>query len=258
MLKDIVLILILIIVILYILYYLKKEGFVNNPNKNIKFLTEDETYNFIHNDGDGYIQNLSPMDLYARKSKSTNDYRMRACHSAINFPDNLKSKIIVAINTANKLLEKLRIEHINCSEISSIPWILGMTKNKEYEDGLPHTRANIIFISSNIDTSHKSLVKLLIHEKIHIYQRLHPEEISYYLESKGYVKSKHGKGIPYVRSNPDLDGWIYISPITKKEMIAYYTSEEPASITDITLTDPSFEHPYELMAYTITDKILNL
>lgn len=237
--------------------YLRKEGFVDYKDTNILFLTKNETYNYLHSDPDGYINNLSPIDLYARKTNSINSYRIKAANSALDFPENLKLKIVAAVNKANKLLEKTRIEKVNCSEIISLPWIFGLTNGTDYEDGLPHTRSNIIFISTNLDDSVNNLVKTLIHEKIHIYQRAHPEEISYYLESKGYVKSKHGLGIPRVRSNPDLDGWIYYSPITKKEMIAYYSSDTPSSITDITLTDPSFEHPYELMAYTITEKVLS-
>ena len=255
--RDILILCFLTVVVIFTLFYLRREGFIDYQDNNVSFMTKDQTYKFLHNDLDGYIANLSPIDLYARKVNSSNTYRLRAANSALDFSNDLKMKLVSAVKTSNRLLEKIRIEKINCSEIASMPWIFALTDSNLYEDGLPHTRANVIFISSTMDQSHNNLVKTLIHEKIHIYQRAHPDEISFYLESKGYIKSKHGQGIPYIRSNPDLDGWIYYSPVTKKEMAAYYSSDEPSSITDITLTDPSFEHPYELMAYTITEKVIS-
>ena len=257
MLKDIVLLAVITGTVLYILYYLRREGFVNPDKINVIFMTKEQTYNYLHSDLDGYISNLSPTDLYARKANSINNYRLRAADSAIDFTTQQKNRYMNAIRKANILLSKLQLDRINCAEIAAIPWIFGLTKERYYEDGLPHTRSNVIFVSSVLNENEDSLVKTLIHEKIHIYQRLHPEEISFYLESKGYIKSKHGLGIPRIRSNPDLDGWIYYSPITKKEMAAYYSSDTPSSITDITLSDASFEHPYELMAYTITEKLIS-
>jgi len=255
LLRDIVIILTLSGLILLIVLYLKKEGFTNYKVDNIRFMTKDQTAAFLYNDPDGYVANLSPTDLYARKTNSTNDYRIAISESAQEIPDDLKSKLIIAANKADKLFATLNLGSLNCSNIVSLPWIFGLTKGKAYENGLPHTRTNIIFLSTIIDTNNSKLVNTLIHEKIHVYQRAYPAEISNYLESKGYTRFKSSIGIPRNRSNPDLDNWIYYNPVNGKPMIAYYSSDKPSDISDIVLSDPSFEHPYELMAYTIAEKL---
>jgi hypothetical protein len=251
--RDIIIILTFCTLISLLIIYLKKEGFTNYDKSNIQFMTKQQTNAFLYNDPDGYIANLSPTDLYARNTNSTNNYRLSVATSALDFSDELKNKLLIASNKADELLKTLTLGSINCSNIVSLPWIFALTKGKSYESGLPHTRSNIIFLSTIIDSN--KLVNTLIHEKIHIYQRAYPEEISNYLESKGYTKYKSSIGIPRVRANPDLDGWIYYNPINKKPMIAFYSSDKPSSISDIVLTDPSFEHPYELMAYTIAEKL---
>jgi len=255
LLRDIVIILTFVALISILVLYLRKEGFSNYDTSNIKFMTAKQTANFLYNDPDGYVANLSPTDLYARKTNSTNDYRMQISQSAIDIPDDLKTKLLIASKKADDLFRTLTLGSINCSNIISLPWIFALTKGKKYENGLPHTRSNIIFLSTIVNTDTNGLVNTLIHEKVHVYQRAYPEEVSNYLESKGYTKYKNSLGIPRNRSNPDLDGWIYYNPVNAKPMIAYYSSDKPTDITDIVLTDPSFEHPYELMAYSIADKL---
>ena len=72
-----------------------------------------------------------------------------------------------------------------------------------------------------------------------------------YLESNGYIKWKQRLGVPRIRANPDLNGWIYIDPKSESPMMALYTSDKPSGISDITLSNPTFEHPYELLAYNM-------
>ena len=119
---------------------------------------------------------------------------------------------------------------MDCQKIASIPWVFALTKENEYEDGLPHTRTNIIFLSTNVDQTPLKLVSILIHEKIHIYQRLYPEETMNFLAVHGYYRWKQRFGVPRIRSNPDLDPWIYFNPVSKQPMIAYYTSDTPNNI----------------------------
>jgi len=54
-----------------------------------------------------------------------------------------------------------------------------------------------------------------------------------------------------VRSNPDLDPWIYLHPKTQRPMMAVYRSAKPKNINDVILADSAAEHPYESMAYEI-------
>jgi len=244
--------LVLIAIILFLLYkYLDTENFINQPKKNVNFLSIQETQEFLDSDPDFYIANLSPTDLYARQSKTSSDYKTKAVSSAAEIPDPLKLKISKAVQAANKFFSKLQIKGIECSKINDIPWIIAYTSGNAYEDGLPHTRGGIIFLSDSVDETDQNLLRVLIHEKVHLYTRIYPEETSYYLESNGYIKWKQRTGQPRVRANPDLDNWIYIDPVSQKPMVAYYSSDKPYNISDVILSTPSAEHPYELLAYKI-------
>ena len=58
------------------------------------------------------------------------------------------------------------------------------------------------------------------------------------------------------RANPDIDKYLY-----KKDMDIYYSryNDNPNSITDVTyypINDSTLEHPYEMMAYNLSNKII--
>jgi len=133
--------------------------------------------------------------------------------------------------------------------------------NFEYEEGLPHTRQDVIFITSSIipvsDEFADDLINILIHEKIHIYQRYNKKEIDNKIKAEGYMilpESKINKDLLYLRrSNPDIDNTIYYNPVNNKEMIFYYRTDKPNNISDILTNDFSLEHPYEKMAYEIAN-----
>ena len=235
---------------------------ISAKNKDITFLTASDTSSFIMADPDTFAFNLSPLDLHARHAASYEEYKEASAISARSFTTSEIHLLVRACRKADRIISKISLE--GCPAFSEkliqIPWIFASTEGSTYEDGLPHTRANVIFLSSivmnRISTNEQELVKTLVHEKIHLHQRLYPMEVLSLLKHRGYIQWKERKGIPRIRANPDLDPWIYIDPVTKKEMAAYYTSDSPSSISDITLTTPTYEHPYEALAYELTDNII--
>jgi len=255
--KTIVLCLSLLIVLYYTYKYLKTEGFVVNGSNTVKFLQKEETADFLEGDLDFYSRSLSQWDLIARHVSSEEEYRIKSINSAITFTESDKRTLQAVAVEADNFFKNINFDGLDCAKMAIIPWIFALTSGKDYEDGLPHTRADIIFLSKdtvNFDNK-KELLKTLVHEKIHIYQRKYPEEMVNYLESNGYTQWKQRFGVPRIRANPDLDPWIYYDPITSKPMLAYYTSDRPYNITDIGLTDASFEHPFELIAYRVASKL---
>jgi len=243
----------LLIVVLYYLYKsLKtdKEQFSNKivDNTTVKFMTSMETKEFILRDPDTYVYNLSQWDLIARKVDSTDTYKIMAANSCTNFTEPQKDRFKSAIIAADKFFNK-----IGYPQVAAIPWIIAITKGSIYEDGLSHTRENIIFVSDSITETHDNLTKTLIHEKIHIYERQYPEDINKFMRDNGFTRIRRRYGIPRIRANPDLDDWVYLNEITGKELIALYSSDRPHNITDIVLTDLAYEHPYEYLAYKIAD-----
>jgi hypothetical protein len=93
----------------------------------------------------------------------------------------------------------------------------------------------------------------MIHEKIHVFERLYPEEIEEWMRVNGYIKHSHLKDYPMARSNPDVNGVVYKS----KEgclTLAQFKNKNPSGIDDAVYPcgrDWKHEHPYETLAYTI-------
>lgn len=223
------------------------------------FLSEKDVVEFIRGDADRYIANLSPLDLAARGVGTPQRYVDKAVKAADEFSAGEKRRLIAAGKAAD-----LRI--INTSHTSSIngfdaykatyiPWCFAKTAGRTYEDGMPHTRLDVIFLPETIvtpDSDEEYLVDTLIHEKIHIYQRRYPEDIFKFIQANKFIQWKKRADDPLARANPDLDPYIYISG--REPMIAQYNSDSPADISDVTIypiNKPDYEHPYELMAYQI-------
>lgn len=224
-----------------------RESF--DPNMP-KFMTMKETASFLYEDRDGYVATMSHLDLFARGSQDPNDYCKKIAAVATDFTDEDKRKLLTAVSTASKLLTKTPYKDIDLKKACYLPWVFAKTRGLIYEDGLPHTRADIIFLNEN-SINDSDLVNTLVHEKIHIYQRAFPEEMSRILEQRGYTRWKLRTGEPRIRANPDLDPWIYFDRHSEVAMAAYYTSDKPSSIGAVTLTSPAFEHPYEAIAYEV-------
>ena len=251
---NILVIIILVSLLYYAIKYLQQEGFVNSPIPLVYFLSADETKEVLVNDRDEYVHTLNQWDLIARKVATFQEYINKIAQSTMNFTPDQKIKIEQAAYDADAFFKSLRIDGLDTEQIVLIPWKICLTHGKEYEDGLPHTRGDKIFLSTNVDITHTNLVSTLIHEKIHIYQRMYPQDTISFLEHNGYYRWKQRYGVPRIRSNPDLDPLIYFHPQTKKPMVAFYTDDNPTHINDIVLDSPESEHPFEQIAYKITQK----
>jgi len=227
----------LLIVLLFVFIY---SGNYETFTNTITFLTKEETQDFIRKDNDGYINNLSIYDLRARNVTTNNEYLMVALNSCLDFNETQKEKLKVCSMEALKYFN------------NNYNWTFALTNNT-YEEGFPHTRSNIIFLSPIIiNYNNSELIKTLIHESIHIYQRFNKDKINNYLLINGYTISRKRDKNLLMRANPDLDDFIYKDE-NGKELVAYYNSEYPKGISDIHLTVSSQEHPYEKMAYEYAD-----
>jgi len=231
---------IILFLFLFKFFYL---DYNENFNSSILFLSKDETKNFILKDEDNYIKNLSVYDLKARKVKTNDEYLFKASNSSLEFSKEQKEKIIKCYNEANRFFKN----NINC--------VFALVSDN-YEEGFPHTRANIIFLSplilNYIDTE---LTKTIIHENIHIYQRYNKSEIEKYLKDNNFKISRLRRSVGLIRANPDLDEFIYMNK-EGKEMMATYKNENPSGIGDIAPISLLNEHPFEYMAYTVAEKYI--
>jgi hypothetical protein len=253
------LILAFILLLLFILtfFYFFKE----NEIDGIMFLKKEQTRDHLLADKDQYINNMTKIDLFARKVNTKEEYFYIIEKCCRDFTKKEKKKLLKCCKKADKFLSEYEYKGIDCKKISKIKWKFAGTQNYkqyEYENGFPHTRGDIIFLSNKTindiissNENDENLTATLIHEKVHIYQKQNKEEMRTYLEKSGYIECK--EKIENKRSNPDTDQKIYKDPVSKECMVFTYRSSKPKHINDVVQKDFSQEHPYEKMAYEIAN-----
>jgi hypothetical protein len=260
-----------IIAIYYLLYlYATQVTNVTQATKatiNVKanyYMSAQETSDFLSTDRDKYVYNLSPLDLHARNVSSASEYINNITQTAISFTQIEKDMLDICTKKADNFIRNTQLneliygEHINRNDIANINWIFAKTHNvdtKEYEEGLPHTRDNVIFLSDNVlKYEENNLITTLIHEKIHIYQRYNEELFKKIIDIMGLVEvSENHNTKKYMRSNPDTNRNIYIDNKTNNVMVCLYRTDKPSNINDVIMKNHSLEHPYEKIAYEIAD-----
>ena len=267
----------LILTIYYIYTIYTTLPFKNGKNDtHLYYMSYEETVLFLENDEDKYVANLSPLDLYARKVSSKDEYINIIKNEAIHFNKGDKLILDSCTKKADELLRNIDINNIstesnldyskylNYKDIANIKWVLAITKSDnggKYENGLPHTRKHIIFLSQDVlNYSEDEIIRLLIHEKIHIYQRYNEALFKTIIYNMGYTDSHDipQEKLKYVRSNPDVNNKIYKNKNTGELMICLYRSDKPQNINDIVTHNYSMEHPYEKIAYEISEYIYNV
>jgi len=266
---------------------------------HIYFMTYKETANFFAKDRDRYVRNLSDLDLHARGVKTHVEYMNNIEDTAISFTDDEKELLERCAKDADKYLRNERFKdvdygkHLNGNDIADIKWIFANTYTnyhldtiKEYEQGLPHTRENVILLSKNVlKNDALNLTNTLLHEKIHIYQRYNPKIFDTIIKEMGLkeLDRKHFTQAKYIRSNPDTNNKLYYYPTAKnsgsggsildiitgsdnddaddavpnydidKVMVCLYRNDTPNSINDVIQKNYTAEHPYEKIAYEIAE-----
>ncbi len=274
-----------VVAIVYLLRRFRaREGFAEEPAEPteaelklamdsglIQLLSAHDTRMLLLSDPGGYVANMTSADLVARGARSSAEYRERIGELAHDFTEAERHSIARAILSVQSWLTgaeraKRTLSGVNFAKLAKMPWRVAATapgaNGAAYEANLPHTRADVVFVAPSLIpsgadvVSQKRFAATLLHEKIHVYQRAHPQDIAAALDAEGYVRDSRRARTPLVRANPDLDEWIYrdpeAGPNKGKPMVALYASDTPAGISDVTQPNAAaFEHPYERMAYRI-------
>ena len=277
---SLLIITLVILAIYYIYTVYTSVPFKNGKNEeHLYYMSYEETVRFLESDEDRYVANLSPIDLYARKVSSKEEYINIIKGEATHFNKGDKLMLDKCTKKADELLRNINIntissesnldysKYLNYKDIANIKWVLAITRNDnggKYEDGLSHTRKHIIFLSQDVlNYSEDEIIKLLIHEKIHIYQRNNEASFKTIIYNMGYAESTDSQEISqdklkYVRSNPDVNNKIYKNLHTGELMICLYSSDKPKNINEIIIENYAMEHPYEKIAYEISEHIYNI
>ena len=204
----------------------------------VYFLKKNELLDFLKSDLDDYYKTFTKIDLYARNVKSTAEYKSLLPKSASFFTASEKRKIKKMIDEIDEKIQLINIDGFDGKKCSTLQWNIGCIDGKEYEGGLPHTRQNTIILPRSFIN-----MNTLIHEKVHIYQKMFKKDMAIYL-SQFEKRPKDEKS----RANPDTDEWIYNDK--KREYKCNYRTKSPKSIADT--SSCKYEHPFEILAYKIT------
>ena len=201
---------------------------------------------FIH-----FIKNVPNPHLYYSKNNIVQ-----------KIPKNLIDSNQEVIERANYLLNKYMKKELSYNNIKD-KWNICLTQN-DFMFNLPFTLGDIIFMpfDYNINNMGNSqLLNTFIHEKIHIYQRYNSNAWNDIIEKT--TKWRRGNIEPKGILNPD----IYYMPYTYNNKYYAYLSYENGIIKtnwvsiitgeDINI-DYKYEHPYEMLAYKLTDEIMKI
>lgn len=247
----------IIIVILIALIYFK---LIKQKRNNVDILSKERTLSILLSNNDNYYSKFSDLDLKVRKVQNVNEYKNKIKNCVCEPEKIIKNKILKAVDKADYKLNKLisihngNYKHIDLNKLHNIKWKIGFVCNNDYEQGLPHTRNDLIIMPIDMIYSHSinNLSETLIHEKVHVYQKLFPKETENYLKMNNFKKIKKREDSDNIRANPDMDDNIYTDGD-----IVYKASYLPnaVNITDVRIynNDQKFEHPHENMAIILAD-----
>lgn len=212
-----------------------------------------------------YQQRMSPMDRHAR----TKLYLENKSACTVSLNSKQRATLDHDIREANKILR-------SCTRLSSMAWRFVFLSSKcDIENNFPHTHYDTIFLylPNYFNLSAYSRVTLLIHEKIHIYQRMYP--IPYHnILFKHYnlrvdsMIHRH-RDFKRVRINPDTNVLIY-KDIDDSYVLPLYNNENATRLRDVenrtyNENNPQKtkyrsigkeEHPNEAIAYYLSNLLV--
>jgi len=219
-----------------------------------------------------YFDKFNNLDLIARHTSSIEDYKALLKDSLVEFTHDDK-------NHLKELVENINIHLAQFSKIESIPWKIIKVK-KNIENGYPHTLEDVIILSELFFTySYEKQMLTLLHEKIHIFQRIYPIETQEFVMNviKFQIKKKDVKFNDLIRHNPDIIDITYgmenfyilqlynnDNPSDIGDSKAFKINEETLEVLSIVTSDlhlpndiTQLEHPYEIMASYLPFVILH-
>ena len=202
-----------------------------------------------------YYQSFREEDMIARKIKSIPDYFSIISRDSCEFTDEEKDMLTKSAKKADEILYRISQTGFDGEKASRMRWKIGCMSGERYEGGYPHTVKGTIILFKDIlkgvnrsknKNKNKKIVRLLIHEKVHIYQRKYKKDIAVYLSHHHFTPiSRRRNG----RANPDLNDIVYYNKENGKTYECTYRTHRPSSIGDV--NNQTHEHPYEEMAYRI-------
>lgn len=210
-----------------------------------------------------YFRNMGAMDLVARRCDSC-DYSKRVLDALVGPDDHQARTLVTHAHEADRRCRRHTVPALRA--LPSIPWRFAVLSD-DVEGGMPHTHHDVVCIPRAILSGGDWLVRLLIHEKLHVLQKTRPGLCAASLADAGWVKvgrrsDVDGRLLSRARSNPDTDGFIYrrtghcptlavfgADRLTDTERVCAWDREQPTAGPGPDV----FEHPFEMIAYSLSE-----
>lgn len=223
-----------------------------------------------------YFENMSVVDVIARNSTS-NSQVLTEYIGAFVPSRNISTSQRVRLHDLSSYSDALcsGSTHHVINELPSISWRFAILQDTA-ECGMPHTHSNMIclplaWLNQAMDDNQRlNMVRTLIHEKLHVLQRLRSDLTDCWITKQGYTKvMRRSQLLPaisnYARSNPDLDPYIYARP-GKCATIFVFQPSHPRSLSRVQARCvclqhrhgdalEKYEHPNEMMAYQLSELV---
>ena len=219
-------------------------------------LSADETNAILADDPDGFVASLTKWDLRARGVRSPEAYTHRISSAGKDFTDAERFAVYRLAREAD--VKFTDVTEIDGRAAAALKWTIAKV-SENYERGMAHTRRAgpgriVIFLpESALRESRDDILDTLVHEKVHVYQKAYPAETQAWVRAQGFTPWMRRVDLAAtgvrVRSNCDLDEWVYVTPDARRPMLIEYGTET----TDE--AQAAMEHPYELMAYGISKTV---
>lgn len=231
------------------------EGFTDQDNNHIVFLTADQTNALIAADADDYVDSLNVGDLAARNAKTVDEYKKIISNIGAEFNNSQTELLMRTIDSISA--DDLHIDEsgwLNVEKFLEMPWHISLIRGTRYEYGWPHTRimkvANskvAVIMMPEGSLEKRDLKELLIHEQMHVYQKMYAADFQRYLDYHGFRRWGRKKNFPDMAANPDGDGWVY-----EKDGDVYcgkYVGRDKGKIRYFPVNSPRYDHPCEYAVY---------
>jgi len=243
---------IFVFIVFILFFYLYINYFINS---SINYISKKEGYFII--DKSNYFKTFTENDFKVRNCNSEKHCKTIYKNNLTEFTIPEKKHLAKLVEKSNKLLKPY-------TSLYNIPWKFCKI-NPDIENGFPHTHDSVVFLSKYFfKRPFTSKIETLIHEKIHLFQRLYVDKTDELYKKLGF--NKNNTNTQKRRANPDLDEYNYDY---KGNEFYYEYNENPDNINDVSnfysknkeeLVNKfgvEHEHPHEIFAYLISRKIIS-
>ena len=216
----------------------------------------------------GFLSRMGPKNLRARGAATVEDY-VRIYRAGVldwsEVPHASGRALSVAVEA------KAACRSAGMPGLAGMPWRLACSaRGRTVENGYAHTVGDVVVLPlEQIEKlSRRDLISLMIHESVHVAQRMDPERARLTVARMwGFVPASPDTllrlRVPEVRANPDTDAEIYERAGVVCQPVF---TPDPRSLADIRLMPHQKhaglewvhnpEHPFEVMAEYVADAVM--